>query len=442
MSSNSTFPQAPYGLTNPFPAGFPGASNGAFTAFPNNGPVPSFMQQQAQHSHASGAQQVPMFNGQLNNQQLGFRQDASTSASNGEVPNMFGVPQPSNFTAAQQPSQPSAQTDLFGVAFDTNTTGPRIEPLDLVQASYGAPFVSASEYDWLFDPSGGFDISFPSSRPASPFGSAGPTGQTALPQMSQMALPNLDGMGHLSGVNANDHARGSNGLNSALPHDSRELAFTGFSPMPNQWSAIHQSPQALMQQSPQTDSSAVSPHTMPGASSQQQQQQQRQSHVQGNPPQQQQFQQQQSQHHPQQRSWSMSDMPTEQNPAAGHHSNVFASSVASASISASQFSPPPLQASPKSKSRTTAPALTSKRKDRIKPAGLEALLPPAQEPSAQTLTPQIVIGQDKETQTPPSTDLPTPVVSGPPEPPARDIEPMDAVRFLQSLDVVACHAKW
>ncbi|KAL8279204.1 hypothetical protein RQP46_008460 [Phenoliferia psychrophenolica] len=42
------------------------------------------------------------------------------------------------------------------------------EPLNFIQASYGAPFVSASEYDWLFDATRNFDVTLASSRPASP----------------------------------------------------------------------------------------------------------------------------------------------------------------------------------------------------------------------------------------------------------------------------------
>lgn len=42
------------------------------------------------------------------------------------------------------------------------------EPLHFIQASYGAPFVSFNEYEWLFDASRNFDVTLGSSRPASP----------------------------------------------------------------------------------------------------------------------------------------------------------------------------------------------------------------------------------------------------------------------------------
>lgn len=37
-----------------------------------------------------------------------------------------------------------------------------------LQSTYGAPYVSASEYDWLFDANAVFDLSFVNSRPPSP----------------------------------------------------------------------------------------------------------------------------------------------------------------------------------------------------------------------------------------------------------------------------------
>lgn len=42
------------------------------------------------------------------------------------------------------------------------------DSFQFIQASYGAPFVSASEYDWLFDASKDFNFSLGASRPASP----------------------------------------------------------------------------------------------------------------------------------------------------------------------------------------------------------------------------------------------------------------------------------
>lgn len=54
------------------------------------------------------------------------------------------------------------------------------EPLAFIQQSYGAPFVSANEYEWLFDPTGGFDITFASSRPASPHQDPGSSGAEGI----------------------------------------------------------------------------------------------------------------------------------------------------------------------------------------------------------------------------------------------------------------------
>ncbi|KAM0752797.1 hypothetical protein T439DRAFT_323409 [Meredithblackwellia eburnea MCA 4105] len=61
---------------------------------------------------------------------------------------------------------------MSGAMSTTSSSLPSLEgidgPLGFLQASYGAPFVSASEYDWLFDASGNFDVSLGPSRPASP----------------------------------------------------------------------------------------------------------------------------------------------------------------------------------------------------------------------------------------------------------------------------------
>ncbi|SCV71948.1 BQ2448_4642 [Microbotryum intermedium] len=62
----------------------------------------------------------------------------------------------------------------FFDTFNSDASGPQSsmpgfeEPLNFIQQSYGVPFVSASEYSWLFDPTGGFDIQFARSRPVSP----------------------------------------------------------------------------------------------------------------------------------------------------------------------------------------------------------------------------------------------------------------------------------
>ncbi|SGY24052.1 BQ5605_C019g09007 [Microbotryum silenes-dioicae] len=84
-----------------------------------------------------------------------------------------GAPNPAGGVYGPGAVPNDAPTPLFD-SFNSDAPGPQSsmpgfeEPLNFIQQSYGVPFVSASEYSWLFDPTGGFDIQFARSRPVSP----------------------------------------------------------------------------------------------------------------------------------------------------------------------------------------------------------------------------------------------------------------------------------
>ncbi|KAK4054473.1 hypothetical protein OIV83_000967 [Microbotryomycetes sp. JL201] len=154
-----------------------------------------------------------------------------------------------------QPNQPQHFSTMSEAGqSQTGSVGQRTDSLDFVQASYGAPFVSASEYDWLFDPTGGFDVSLPASRPASPFGALANGSHTATSTAGGGV--NLDLMSFGNGMNLaqNPQANGSlNGLggnsNSLMVDLPRTFGFAhgGFAPLPN-WAPIQEESEPGSQQ--------------------------------------------------------------------------------------------------------------------------------------------------------------------------------------------------
>ncbi|KAM0791367.1 hypothetical protein ACM66B_005832 [Microbotryomycetes sp. NB124-2] len=165
-----------------------------------------------------------------------------------------GLPQ--NHLHQQQASQHFSTMSEAGQS-QTGSTGQRTDTLDFVQASYGAPFVSASEYDWLFDPTGGFDVSLPASRPASPFGALGNGMNTTT---STAGGVNLDLMSSFNGNNGtnmlqNAQSNGGNTLLNGLSGNNNMIdlprtfgfAHGGFAPLPH-WGPIQEESEPGSQQ--------------------------------------------------------------------------------------------------------------------------------------------------------------------------------------------------
>lgn len=432
VAADGGFAQSSYGIGAAFPPGSYPAASPAFPAF--NTPHSILPSQQQQ--------QIPLFP-----QQLGFRPDASTSTAN-SAQNLFQLG--GAFNNGTQ-TNGAATPDLFN-AFDASAQAPRLEPLDLVQASYGAPFVSASEYDWLFDPTGGFDISFPPSRPASPFGTGQNGGalgghqvvpQMDFAQLNGMTLPGMHNLQVNSGM--------SPSISKQFEDATRDLAYgsvgssNGFSPLPNQWSAMHQQSPQSIQQSPMTDSSAVSPQNisqLPGnvqpppapapPPPPQQQQQQQHSIFPQNQPQESHFVPPPLPH--QGRSQSMSDLPS-----SSAHRQSFSAAPTQATPAPI---PPPLpmtspiahkSALPQKGLPPPQPEPSPRRKEKMKAS--EGLLPTASTSTAQALAPAApapkiqIGGQDKETQTPPANEIATPA--------AIATEPE-----VQDVDMVSTFTRW
>ncbi|KAK4053928.1 hypothetical protein OIO90_003765 [Microbotryomycetes sp. JL221] len=257
------FQQRMFGLPDAFGASTSAAAFGMTAPTTSDAMTQQFQQQQQQQQQQHQNQQkvmqsntngTSMFPGNLG----GFQPDPSGSAGGMQQP-LFAADSGVSIQRAIQQQQEQAQRQQqqhFSTMSDagqsqTGSIGPRTDSLDFVQASYGAPFVSASEYDWLFDPTGGFDVSLPASRPASPFGTVNNNGVDQATNMTTSGV-NLDLSSFTNGMNlAQGHLNGlANNNNTNQMNDlPRTFGFAhgGFAPLP-QWGPIQEESEPGSQQ--------------------------------------------------------------------------------------------------------------------------------------------------------------------------------------------------
>lgn len=130
-------------------------------------------------------------------------------------------PEPSPF---DQPLDPSLGPSFFNplpAASSTSSLPSFDDPLNFIQSSYGAPFVSASEYGWLFDPSSSFDVSGYFEPPRRDGGSPSFLCRSRLGAAGQPALVSRTFRASTSGWGCRGHWEGTGSPRSTSPPGMR-----------------------------------------------------------------------------------------------------------------------------------------------------------------------------------------------------------------------------